>query len=65
MKKLIKLLIFIQAYGYLGFITYFKQVYWKQDIESKNNGYDIWSFQPLPNYYFKGTIRERNSIFNS
>ena len=63
MKKLIRLLRFIDRLGWLGFLTYFIPVYWKQDIDFRNNGYDIWSFKKLDGFYLKGKIQERNTLF--
>jgi len=63
MKKLIRLLRFIEIHGWLGFLTYFIPVYWKQDIDLQNNGYDIWSFKKLDGFYLKGKIQKRNTLF--
>ena len=63
-KRFIRMLKFIDIYGWTGFLTFFIPVYWKQDIDMKNNGHDVWSFKKIKGEYFKGTITERDDAFN-
>ena len=64
-KQLIRLLKFIDTMGWLGFLTCFIPVYWKQDSDFKNNGYDIWSFKDKSHSYFKGTYKQKNKLWDA
>lgn len=60
---LIRILTFIKYYGWIGIITLFYKVSWKQDIDMINDGRDTWSFKK-GNGYFWGTYNQRNQLWN-
>lgn len=50
----------IHNFGLIWLLAHFLPVYWQQDTECKNNGYDILSFRNNGNkHYFRGTINQR------
>jgi hypothetical protein len=57
-KFLYQLLDPIVKWGFKWIYALFFPVYWQQDIEVKNNGYDIISIKKSKNFYFFGTVRE-------
>lgn len=55
MKSLISLLQTYQRYGWIGLWAYWFPVYFTQDSNSQNNGYDILSVRKPKHWYYKGT----------
>ena len=63
LKIIMRLLGFCDHYGWKGFLSLVKKVYWTQDnIPIKNDGYDIISLRKPKHFYFYGTLRQRNKI---
>jgi len=45
-------------WGWLGILSRWYPVYWKQDFEFKNSGYDILSLKEINGYYFRGKLQD-------
>ena len=61
MKKWIyRMLTLLQNFGWRGLYAILLPVYWRQDVEFKNNGYDILSIRDNTGSYFYGTWKQNS-----
>jgi hypothetical protein len=54
----------IDKHGWLVVLSFFYPVYWSQDINICNNGYDILSLRDPGTSYFRGTWKQNVDFFS-
>ena len=59
LKTIVNILNFLHQYGWLGVYSVLFRVYFAQDCDFTNGGYDILTLRRPSDFYFYGTWAEK------